>query len=150
MLIRTGRPNAWRRKAAVAGLAVGLLGLLAATQVVAAVKVFPLSDPAGAPAQAKPNAIEWFMSGGDWIDHLHWNSWAGPKARGHGTYHVMHCTPSCAQGHATERPGRIVLSQIHSCSGQRYYTHGTAKFKVNGSWRKAHNLGQPQLPAGCS
>lgn len=108
--------------------------------------VYLIAAPAVAPSRAeqRPRAVEFLMTGGDWFTALHWTTWGGSTATATGTLHAMVCKPDCASGHATPRPGKLVLSRICTSRGRRYYAHAEYTYQDrNGRLTHGRNLGQP-------
>jgi hypothetical protein len=53
---------------------------------------------------------------------LRWEGWGSPGARARGRVTTLVCDPSCAGGKIERTSGTVVLGQIVSCRGRRFYS----------------------------
>jgi hypothetical protein len=136
-----------KRTAAVgAALAALVVAAGAGTASAAATWVLPTPYDPTRPAEQRPEAVQFLMTGGDWMTGLHWRSWGGKRAVATGTAHIRHCDPNCAQGFAEDLPGRLVLSGVCTRGGRRYYTRGAYTYKRGRRTISSAALGQPGCP----
>jgi hypothetical protein len=134
------------RRSLTLGLgAVAALALAAPLAADAANPVLVVPAPYAQPHRAvqRPTAVEFTMTGGDFIDHLHWISWGGSRAIATGTVHRVNCKPDCASSGVTKHAGRLVLSKICHTGGHAYYTRATYTYTSGGRSHRGANLGEP-------
>lgn len=63
---------------------------------------------------------------------LHWTSWGGATAKGHGLAAFNNCTPDCAAGHFDHYSARVVLSHRSYCSRFHRDVYLTTTLTVTG------------------
>ena len=77
----------------------------------------------GKPVAVEPTRVEIaFGTGFTWANHLsEWSGWGSERAVAEGVIHLNTCKPFCAAGNYKAYKGKIVLSKISGCNGQRRY-----------------------------
>jgi hypothetical protein len=70
--------------------------------------------PAGAPQYCgiKPTQIHFGVDASVSIRQITWSSWNASGATGSGTWYLLTCLPSCAQGGVTKYPATLTLSAV--------------------------------------
>jgi hypothetical protein len=61
------------------------------------------------------------------VEGLTWTSWSASGASGSGRLRMLTCQPNCAIGGAIEVPARVVLSDVKTCDGRRYFDHAEVR-----------------------
>jgi hypothetical protein len=130
----------------VAPIAVALVAGASVVSANGTVKVLATESPYVSDAVVKPSAVEFLMTGGDFMKHLRWRHWGSRHARAKGTYYLVSCEPTCANPTTRKTRGTLVLSDIVACRGVRLYRRAKAMYYAHGRWRKSHNLGPPPNP----
>jgi hypothetical protein len=76
-------------------------------------------------AQVRPTTL--YLTGDGTLTDVkvHWSSWGGRVAIGHGIADWHGCTPNCAQGTRHRDPATVRLFRIKTCNGRRYYARAT-------------------------
>lgn len=105
-------------------LAVAALAAAALAATSSAAKPHRVFVPnSGLPTHAhRPHVIYISGDGSYFFDRLHWRSFDGKVARGHGRSNANNCSPTCANGHLFRDPVQVKLSRIRKRCGARFYT----------------------------
>jgi hypothetical protein len=72
----------------------------------------------------KPEHMSYY-GGHQYIRHIRWTTYGGPKAFGRGEWGQNDCNPSCADGHYTFTPVTIKLETREFCQGATAYRDWT-------------------------
>lgn len=71
--------------------------------------------------RVRPGTV--YFGAHEYIRSIRWSTWGGDAAHGRGIYPVNDCEPSCAEGHYTDYPVRVRLSDVKRCRGRYEYLH---------------------------